>query len=66
MYAIVNDIFQEIAPAFSRPGLEPECSDSELIIVVQFYLVPSSTGGWPAYGATFGKIPSKSETIFGY
>jgi hypothetical protein len=29
-------------------------------------LVPSSTEDWPAYGTTFGKIPSRSETIFGY
>jgi len=40
--------------------------DSLPIPVVQFYLVPSSTGDWPAHGATFGKIPSKSETIFGH
>jgi hypothetical protein len=140
MYTIVDDVWQQIAPLFSRPGPEPECSDSELITlalvgecrrwdqetelisnwqehrdlfphipersrfnrrrrnlmfainlvrkavlqmmdlaqdrqcvidslpipVVQFYLVPSSTGDWKAYGAKFGKVPSKKETIFGY
>jgi hypothetical protein len=40
--------------------------DSIPIPVVQFYLVPSSTGDWRAYGATFGKVPSKKQTIFGY
>ena len=40
--------------------------DSIPIPVVQFYLVPSSTGDWRAYGATFGKITSRNETIFGY
>ena len=40
--------------------------DSLPIPVVQFYLVPDSTGDWKAYGATFGKIPSRNETIFGY
>jgi hypothetical protein len=40
--------------------------DSLPIPVVQFYLVLSSTEDWPAYDATFGKIPSKSKTIFGY
>jgi hypothetical protein len=40
--------------------------DSLPIAVVQFYLVPSSTGDWKAYGATFGKIASKKQTIFGY
>ena len=34
--------------------------------MVQFYLVPGSTGDWKAYQATFGKVPSKGETIFGY
>jgi hypothetical protein len=41
--------------------------DSIPIPVVQFYLVPSSTGDWRAYGATFGKVPSRNnETIFGF
>lgn len=140
MYVLVDDIWQQIAPWFKRPGPEPLCSDSELITmaligecrgwdvetemlsewqehrdlfpvipsqsrfnrrrrnlmqafnwvrravlhtldlacdqqclidslpipVVQFYLVPSSTGDWRAYGAAFGKVSSKKETIFGY
>lgn len=40
--------------------------DSLPVPVVQFYLVPASTGDWTAYGATFGKVPSKKQTIFGY
>ena len=40
--------------------------DSMPIPVVQFHLVPSSTGDWLAYGARFGKVPSKKQTIFGY
>jgi hypothetical protein len=40
--------------------------DSLPIPAVQFYLVPSSTGDWKAHGARFGKVPSKSQTIFGY
>ena len=140
MYVIVDDIWQQIAPLFKRPGPKPKCSDSELLTmaivgecrgwdvetemlchwkehrdlfpnipsqsrfnrrrrnlmmafnlirrtvlrmldlaqdtqcvidslpipVVQFYLVPTSTGDWKAHGATFGKVPSKKETIFGY
>lgn len=140
MYVLVDDIWQQIAPWFKRPGPEPLCSDSELVTmaligecrgwdvetemlsewqehrdlfpvipsqsrfnrrrrnlmqafnwvrravlhtldlacdqqclvdslpipVVQFYLVPSSTGDWRAYGAAFGKVSSKKETIFGY
>ena len=40
--------------------------DSLPIPVVNFHLVPSSTGDWRAYAARFGKVPSKKETIFGY
>jgi hypothetical protein len=46
---------------------EPRCViDSLPIPVVQFHLVPGSTGDWAAYGAAFGKVPSKKQTIFGY
>jgi hypothetical protein len=46
---------------------DPQCViDSLPIPVVQFHLVPGSTGEWPAYGADFGRIESKKETIFGY
>ena len=42
--------------------------DSLPLPVVQFHLVPSSSssGNWKASGATFGKVPSKKQTIFGY
>lgn len=40
--------------------------DSLPVPVVEFYLVPSSTGDWKAHGARFGKVSSKKETIFGY
>ena len=40
--------------------------DSLPIPVVQFYLVPGSTGDWKAHGAAYGKVSSRHETIFGY
>lgn len=40
--------------------------DSLPIPVVQFHLVPGSSGDWRAHGATFGKVSSKKLTIFGY
>jgi len=40
--------------------------DSLPIEVVQFHLVPSSSGDWAAYGATFGPCPTKKQTIYGY
>jgi hypothetical protein len=140
VFVTVDDIWQQTAPFFKRPGPEPVCSDSELIAmtligecrgwhmetellscwkeytslfpripsqsrfnrrrrnlmhainlirqvllrsmdlsldsqciidslpipVVQFHLVPSSTGDWRAYGAAFGKAITKKQTIFGY
>ena len=40
--------------------------DSLPIPVVQFHLVPGSTGDWKAYEATFGKVSTKKQTNFGY
>ena len=40
--------------------------DSLPVPVVQFHLVPTSTGDWPAHGADFGKVATKKLTIFGY
>ncbi len=40
--------------------------DSLPLPVVQFYLVPGSTGDWRAFEATYGKVPSKKQTIFGF
>jgi hypothetical protein len=40
--------------------------DSLPISVVHFHLVPASTAEWPAYGATFGKVSTKKQTIYGY
>jgi len=40
--------------------------DSLPVPVVQFYLVPTSTGDWAAHRARFGKVSSKKQTIYGY
>ncbi len=46
---------------------ERECIlDSLPIPVVQFHLVPASTGDWKAYQARYGKAMTKKQTIFGY
>ncbi len=29
-------------------------------------MVPQSTGDWPGHGATFGKVSSKKQTLYGY
>src|SRR5207245_3419488 len=46
---------------------DQDCAiDSLPIPVVTFHLVPSSSNDWAAYGADFGKVPSKKLTIFGF
>jgi hypothetical protein len=42
--------------------------DSLPVPMVQFRLVPfaPSSGDWKASGSTYGKVPSKKQTIFGY
>jgi hypothetical protein len=48
-------------------SLDRQCIiDSLPTPVVQFHLVPASTGDWRAYGAAFGKVTTKKQTIFGY
>lgn len=39
--------------------------DHLLIPVVQFHLVPSSSGDWQAFQATFGKAITIKQTFFG-
>jgi hypothetical protein len=40
--------------------------DSLPIPVVQFHLVPGASREWAAHGASFGKVVTKKQTIFGY
>jgi hypothetical protein len=40
--------------------------DSLPLPAVQFYLVPTSGGDWGAHAASFGKVSSKKQTIYGY
>jgi hypothetical protein len=40
--------------------------DSVPVPVVQFHLVPGASREWAAHGASFGKVVTKKQTIFGY
>jgi len=40
--------------------------DSVPVPVVQFHLVPTAAREWAAHEATFGKVVTKKQTIFGY
>lgn len=40
--------------------------DSLPVPVVQFHLAPRASSEWAVHGATFGKVTSKKQTIYGY
>ena len=40
--------------------------DSLPVPVIGFHLVPHSSNDWGAYGASYGKVSSKKQTIYGY
>ena len=40
--------------------------DSLPIPVMNFHLVPASPNNWSCYGADYGRVESKKQTIFGY
>ena len=67
MYAIIDDLWQQIEPLFKRPGPKPECSDSELMTLA---LVGECRGWdvetemlsyWQEHRDMFPKIPSQSR-----
>ena len=40
--------------------------DSLPLPVIQFHLVPGGKDDWPIYGVSYGKVPSKKQTIYGF
>ena len=67
MYAIIDDLWQQIEPLFKRPGPKPECSDSELMTLA---LVGECRGWdvetemlsyWQEHRDMFPNIPSQSR-----
>jgi hypothetical protein len=63
----VTNLIRRLLLAQLDVAQDPQCViDSLPIPVVQFHVVPGSTGEWPAYEAAFGKVSSKKETIYGY
>jgi hypothetical protein len=63
---VINLIRQTVVQWLDVSQDEQCAIDSLPIPVVQFHLVPGSTGDWSAHGATYGKVSSKKVTIFGY
>ena len=61
------NLIRQAVVALLDVAQERQCAiDSLPIPVVAFHNVPASTGDWRAYGASFGRVPSKQQTIFGY
>jgi hypothetical protein len=66
VFVVVDDIGEQMAPFFKRPGPAPVCSDSELIAMALIGECRGWHGDWRAFGATCGKVVTKKQTIFGY
>src|SRR5215210_2872669 len=67
MYAI-NDLRRVVLTVLDLAQDRQAVIDSLPVPVLHFHLVPgaASTSTWRAAGATFGKVCSKKQTIFGY
>jgi hypothetical protein len=63
---IINLIRQALLSLLEGAGDLQRVIDSLPIPVIGFHLVPRSRNDWKAYGATFGRVSSKKQTIFGY
>lgn len=67
MFVIIDDIWQQVAPCFARPGPVPDCSDSELLTL---FLVSECLGWdvetealshWQHHRDLFPHLPSQSR-----
>lgn len=77
MFVIVDDLWQPLALGFNlvRQAVlrlldlahDRQCAiDSLPVPVIQFTSVPASTNDWAAAGATFGRVATKRQAMFGY
>ena len=64
--AIINQIRQLLLANIEGASEQLCIIDSLPIPVMQFHLAPSSTNNWSCYGADYGRVESKKQTIFGY
>jgi len=66
-YVVVDDIWQQIAPRFRRPGPKPLCSDSELLTMALigecrgWNMETELLSHWSEYRALFPHLPSQSR-----
>jgi len=62
---IINLIRQAILTLLDVSSDKQCAIDSLPIPVINFHLVPHSKADWAAYGATYGKVSSKKQMIYG-
>jgi hypothetical protein len=64
----LNEVRRVLLTQLDLAEDRPCAIDSLPVPVMRFHLVPSSraTSRWRAHGASFGKVASKKQTIFGY
>jgi len=66
-YVMVDDIWQQIAPLFKRPGPSPECSDSELLTMAlvgecrEWDEETTMLSQWKEHQDLFPNIPTQSR-----
>lgn len=63
---VINLIRQALLKLLDAANDNQRVIDSLPIPVIGFHLVPRSRNDWKAYGAAFGRVSSKKQTIFGY
>jgi len=67
MYVIIDDLWQQIAPLFKRPGPQPDCSDSELLTLAivgecrSWDVETEMLSYWQEHRDLFPDIPSQSR-----
>jgi hypothetical protein len=67
MYVIVDDVWQQLAPVYHRPGPAPRCSDSELLTMLLvgewqgWHTETALVRHWAAYPQLFPVIPERSR-----
>lgn len=67
VYVVVDDVWQQIAPLFRRPGPQAECSDSELLTMVlvgecrEWDKETTMLSNWQEHRELFPHIPSQSR-----
>ncbi len=63
---IINRIRQMLLSDIEAASEKLCIIDSLPIPVIQFHLAPSSSNNWSCYGADYGRVESRKQTIFGY